>query len=96
MINTITKKPYFSSGGEIGYYVGSFGLSRFTADINAPVSQKEKVAIRVNAAYHTEGSFQDAGFKKSLFITKQLEPYTLLFKQFAHLFVISPNDNACF
>ena len=72
MINTITKKPYFSSGGEIGYYVGSFGLSRFTADINAPVSQKEKVAIRVNAAYHTEGSFQDAGFKKSLFIAPSL------------------------
>jgi iron complex outermembrane receptor protein len=72
LINTITKKPYFTSGGEIGYNVGSFGLSRITADINAPLSQKDKVALRVNAAYHSEGSFQDAGFKKAFFIAPSL------------------------
>jgi iron complex outermembrane recepter protein len=72
MINTITKKPYFTSGGEIGYNIGSFGLSRITADINAPLSQKDRVAIRVNAAYHSEGSFQDAGFKKAFFIAPSL------------------------
>ena len=67
MINTITKKPYFTTGGEISYNIGSSGLSTITADINAPLSQTEKVALRVNAAYHTEGSFQDAGFKKAIF-----------------------------
>ena len=72
MINTITKKPYFTTGGEISYNIGSFGLSRITADINAPLSQTEKVALRVNAAYHTEGSFQDAGFKKAIFLAPSL------------------------
>ncbi len=68
VINTITKKPYFTTGGEIGYNVGSFGLNRITADVNAPLSQQNKVALRINAAYHSEESFQDAGFKKSFFV----------------------------
>jgi len=68
IINTITKKPYYTdlTGGEVAYNVGSFGLNRVTADINAPLSKK--VAMRVNAAWQTENSFQDAGFKKSFFI----------------------------
>lgn len=72
LINTVTKKPYFSKGGEITYNVGSFGLNRITADVNTPLSTENKVALRLNAAYHTEGSFQDAGFKKSLFIAPSL------------------------
>lgn len=72
MINTITKKPYFDFGGEVGYNFGSYGLNRVTADINAPLSQKKKIAMRVNTAYHSENSFQDAGFKKSFFIAPSL------------------------
>lgn len=72
IINTITKKPYFDFGGEVAYNFGSFGLNRVTADINAPLSKKEKIALRVNTAYHSENSFQDAGFKKSFFIAPSL------------------------
>jgi iron complex outermembrane receptor protein len=72
LINTITKKPYFTTGGEITYNMGSFGLSRIAADVNAPLSQKDKIALRVNTAFHNEGSFQDAGFKKSFFIAPSL------------------------
>lgn len=72
LINTITKKPYFHTGGEFTYQFGSFGLNRFTADINTPLSKKEKIAMRLNAAYHSENSFQDAGFKKSVFISPSL------------------------
>lgn len=72
VINTITKKPFFTSGGEIAYNIGSFGLSRITADINTPLSQTDKVALRVNTAYHSEGSFQDAGFKKAFFLAPSL------------------------
>ena len=72
VINTITKKPYITTGGEIGYNVGSFGLNRITADVNAPLSQQNKVALRINAAYHSEESFQDAGFKKSFFVAPTL------------------------
>jgi iron complex outermembrane receptor protein len=72
VINTITKKPYFTTGGEITYNTGSFGLNRVTADVNTPLSKTPKIALRVNTAYQTENSFQDAGFKKSFFIAPSL------------------------
>jgi iron complex outermembrane receptor protein len=68
IINTITKKPYYNFGGEVGYNIASFGLHRLTVDINTPLSKTKKIAFRLNAALHTEDSFQDAGFKKSFFI----------------------------
>jgi iron complex outermembrane receptor protein len=72
IINTVTKKPYFDFGGEVAYNVGSFGLNRVTLDINTPLSKTEKIALRLNTAYHTENSFQNAGFKKSFFIAPAL------------------------
>ncbi|GAA4301503.1 TonB-dependent receptor [Compostibacter hankyongensis] len=72
IINTITKKPYYHFGGEAGYQFGSFGLNRVTADINTPLSSREKIAMRINTAYHSEGSFQDAGFRKSFFLAPSL------------------------
>lgn len=72
IINTITKKPYDHVGGEVAYNFGSFGLNRITADINTPLSKTEKISLRVNTAYHTENSFQDAGFKKSFYIAPSL------------------------
>lgn len=71
MINTVTKKPYTGFGGEISYTGGSFGLNRVTADINAPLKGDE-ILLRVNTAYHTENSFQDAGFRNSFFISPTL------------------------
>ncbi len=70
LINIATKKPYNSFGGNISYTTGSYGLNRVTADINAPL--KEGVALRVNTAYHTQNSFQDAGFRKSFYIAPSL------------------------
>ncbi|WP_225975212.1 TonB-dependent receptor [Anseongella ginsenosidimutans] len=72
IINTITKKPYFTTGGEVAYQAGSFGLNRVTLDFNTPLGEQEKVAMRVNAAYHTENSFQDAGFKESFYVAPSL------------------------
>ncbi|GGC14134.1 TonB-dependent receptor [Parapedobacter defluvii] len=72
LINTVTKQPYDGFGGEVTYNFGSYGLNRITADINTPLSKTEKITARVNAAYHSEGSFQDAGFKKSFFIAPTL------------------------
>lgn len=70
-VNTVTKKPYPDFGGEISYTTGSFGLNRVTADINAPL-KKDNIVLRVNTAYHTENSFQDAGFRKSFFVSPTL------------------------
>ena len=70
LINIVTKQPYNSFGGNVSYTTGSYGLNRITADINAPL--KEGVALRVNTAYHTQNSFQDAGFRKSFYIAPSL------------------------
>ena len=96
IINTITKKPYFADrtrtgdrsadgqslavNGEVAYNIGSWGLHRVTADINASLSNK--VAMRFNAAYQTENSFQNAGFKHSFFVAPSL--------------VYKPNDRLTF
>lgn len=73
LINTVTKKPYDGFGGKMNYTSGSFGLNRVAADLNTPLDSSNKVILRTNAAYHTEQSFQDAGFRKSVFIAPSLK-----------------------
>lgn len=67
LINNVTKKPYDTFGGEISYTGGSFGLNRFTADVNLPLDKEKGVTARINTAYQNENSFQDQGFRKSFF-----------------------------
>lgn len=71
LINVTTKRPYERTGGQFSYVGGTNALNRFTADINIPL--KDNIFARVNAAFHAENSFQDAGFKKSLFIAPSLK-----------------------
>lgn len=72
LMNIVTKRPYENFGGEISYTAGGYGLSRVTADVNAPLNADKTALLRVNGAYHYEGSFQDAGFKKSFFLAPSL------------------------
>ncbi|MGN7811327.1 TonB-dependent siderophore receptor [Flavobacterium sp. 22076] len=72
LINTVTKKPYSGFGGEVSYIAGSFGLNRVTADINTPLDDNDNAAFRINAAYQTENSFQDAGYRTSIFVAPSL------------------------
>lgn len=67
LINTITKHPSVLAGGEVSVTAGSYGLTRLTADINTPLDSAGKILFRANAAYHYENSWQDAGFKKTIF-----------------------------
>lgn len=73
LINIVTKKPLDTLGGEVNYTTGSYGLNRLSADIYGPVNNQKKLLFRLNAAYQNQGSFQDAGFKKSIFIAPTLE-----------------------
>jgi len=73
LINITTKKPYEYFGGNISYTLGSFGLNRVAADVNTPLDEEGDVAVRVNTAYQTRNSFQDAGFTKSFFVAPSLK-----------------------
>lgn len=72
LINLITKKPYNFFGGEASYSLGSWNLNRLAVDINAPISQAKNVLFRMNAAGHTENSFQDFGFQKNIAFTPSI------------------------
>jgi iron complex outermembrane receptor protein len=72
LINVVTKKPFQGFAAEASYTGGSYGLNRITADINTPLDSAKKALLRVNAAYHYENSWQDAGFKKSVFLAPSL------------------------
>jgi len=72
LINISTKKPYEYFGGNITYTLGSFGLNRVALDINTPIDKEGDVAMRINSAYQTKNSFQDAGFSKSFFFAPSL------------------------
>ena len=72
LINVVTKKPFDSFKIEIAYTAGSFGQNRLTADVNTPLDKDKKVLLRINAAYHDQNSFQDAGFRKNRFFAPTL------------------------
>ncbi|OMQ12136.1 TonB-dependent receptor [[Flexibacter] sp. ATCC 35103] len=72
LINTTTKRPYKTFGGEINYTVGSYGLNRATVDLNAPLNDKKTLNFRINSAYNKQNSFQDAGFRESFFVAPSL------------------------
>lgn len=70
LINIITKKPYNKTGGEITVSGGSFDFAKFNADVN--VSPSDKLSFRINTGFQQEHSFQDAGFKKSVFVAPSI------------------------
>ncbi|AOW21757.1 TonB-dependent receptor [Urechidicola croceus] len=73
LINVVTKQPYEEFGGEVSYTTGSYGLNRITADVNTPIGTNNDTYLRVNTAYHTQNSFQDAGMNKSFYIAPSLK-----------------------
>ncbi|NIG54549.1 TonB-dependent receptor [Chitinophaga sp. Cy-1792] len=72
LLNRVSKQPLETFKGEVSYMTGGFGLNRATIDINTPISKEKGLYLRTNAAYHSEGSFQDAGFTRRFFLAPSL------------------------
>lgn len=69
LTNIITKKPYKTFGASLSYnYRGADNKHRTEVDINTPLNHDETLMFRLNAAGETGDQWQDAGFKKSLFV----------------------------
>jgi iron complex outermembrane receptor protein len=79
LINRVTKKPFKSHYYSAGMTLGSFNLQRYYGDVNLPLNEANTLLMRVNAAVHSEGSFQDYGYKKTSVI--------------APVFLFKPNDD---
>lgn len=84
VVNLVTKRPGENFFGNVGLTVGSFGLSRLSADINAPVNKDKTLLTRINTAVHRQNSFSDFGrvssfaFAPSL-LYKATDKLTILF-----------------
>lgn len=72
LINVVTKKPYAGTGGELSFTSGSYGFNQVVGDFNTALSEKDQIYFRLNTAYTTSQSFQDAGFRKSFFVAPSL------------------------
>ncbi|WP_203296145.1 TonB-dependent receptor [Luteirhabdus pelagi] len=72
LINVVTKKPYVGTGGELSFTSGTYGLNQIMGDFNTALSKEDNLYFRINTAYTTEQSFQDAGFRKSFFVAPSL------------------------
>ncbi len=70
LINIVTKKPHSGTGGSISVAGGSFDFRKLNADVN--VSASDKLSLRMNAGFQKENSFQDQGFRKSVFVAPSI------------------------
>ncbi|MEN8964753.1 MAG: TonB-dependent receptor [Polaribacter sp.] len=68
LINVVTKKPFIGNGGQVSFTSGSFGLNQIIGDFNTALSKKDNIYFRLNTAYTSQQSWQDAGFMKSFFV----------------------------
>ncbi len=68
LINIVTKKPKQGTQGSLSYTMGSFGLNRVSADVNTALSKTDELYFRLNTSYLTQDSWQDAGFRNSVFV----------------------------
>ncbi|WP_413533984.1 TonB-dependent siderophore receptor [Empedobacter brevis] len=58
VVNRITKKPHEDFNGSVSVAGGSYNFYRASADINAPVTNDNKLLFRINTAYTNSGTFQ--------------------------------------
>lgn len=58
VLNLVTKKPRFDTGGEIAVRWGSYDFYKPTLDVYGALNESEKIAYRLNATYETANSFR--------------------------------------
>jgi iron complex outermembrane receptor protein len=70
VVNMVTKKPKFETGGEVSLRGGSNSFYKPIADIYGPISKK--LAARVIGTYENAGSFRDNVESKKIYINPSL------------------------
>lgn len=70
VVNMVTKKPKFESGGEASMRVGSYDMYKPTVDVYGPLS--DKVAYRAIATYEKAGSYRDNVKSERLYINPSI------------------------
>lgn len=68
VMNLVTKKPKFESGGQISFRAGSYNFYKPSIDIYGPLNNSNTVAYRLNASYETAESFRDGVSSERFYI----------------------------
>lgn len=72
IINLVTKKPQFQSGGSASVRVGSFGFVKPSVDVYGGISNSQRVAYRLNATYEQGNSYRDVVQSKRFYVNPSL------------------------
>ena len=72
LINRVTKKPQAYTFGTVNLSGGNFSAYRISADYNTPLNKDKTLLMRLNSAYSSKESFQDAGFTRSFVFAPSL------------------------
>ncbi|MCL1669457.1 TonB-dependent receptor [Elizabethkingia ursingii] len=70
VINMVTKKPRFQTGGSISLNGGSWNTYKPTFDVYGPISKSS--AFRLNAAYETADSYRDGVSSEKIYFNPSL------------------------
>ena len=70
VVNIVTKKPFFGSGGAIEGQAGSYDQYRVEGDVNTTLGQT--VALRVTGAFEDADSFRDTVHRRTYTVTPTL------------------------
>jgi iron complex outermembrane receptor protein len=72
VVNVVTKKPYDTFGGSASYTLGSYGLNRISADVNAPLNPEKTALVRINTAVNRQNSFLTNGHNNTVLVAPSL------------------------
>ena len=59
VINLVTKKPLFETGGEVSMRLGSYDFYKPSVDVYGSLNTKKTAAYRINTVYEKSRSFRD-------------------------------------
>ena len=72
LVNAVSKRPQPVALGELSFDVGSFGQRAVSADVNRPLSESGKAALRINASIANAGDPTDFVFRRDRYVAPSL------------------------
>ncbi len=72
ILNLVTKKPKFESGGSVSLRAGSFDFYKPTLDLYGSVLGNKKVAYRINGTYEKGNSFRENVSSERVYVNPSL------------------------
>ncbi len=72
ILNLVTKKPKFETGGAVTMRVGSFEFYKPTLDLYGAVLKSKKLAYRINGTYEKGNSFRESVQSERIYVNPSL------------------------